>query len=423
MSTESSVILKAILAVLFFPLFFQESFVEFAWGAADDFWIMQAKRVFLLLPVMAIILGCWVSIACLLTVVVRQNRLAFMTNLILTWWDLGKSIVMFWGGIIKFAFTFVVATLEFTKIAILAVWSILQELLFTPFRMLRGMSQNVLNSPVPWLAVFMTIFWCIVEATIFTYVMTPIVIDVFSNITGDNLSVNFVRVPLFIFLLFIVLGSYAVLSNFVNSIKEKNFQSIIGIGAIEGVVLLVEVLFLYREFVDALVPWFAQYSSNFELGVSGTLGIACFVWFGIRSLSWFLFAAHGTPTILYLIQGKGVVVFGRNEPPKSRLVSIAPEFIDRIKNEMEWIKAKGEDVVAALMLPPLQVVAAAINFCSLLLNSRHLFELPFKSMSSVIDTASLMHGRNREQTPPRTPTPSQTVENTPKSREYENVQV
>ncbi|MGH8016563.1 MAG: hypothetical protein ACREBV_10250, partial [Candidatus Zixiibacteriota bacterium] len=255
MSTETSGILKAILAVLFFPLFFQESFVEFAWGAADTFWVMQAKRVFLLLPVLAIILGCWVSIACLLTVVVRQNRLAFLTNLILTWWDLGKSIVMFWGGLIKFVFTFVVATLEFLKITILAIWSILQELVFTPFRMLRGMSQNVLNSPVPWLAVFMTIFWCIVEATIFTYVMTPIVIDVFSNITGEQLSLNLIRIPLFIFLLFIVLGSYAVLSNFVNSIKEKNIQSIIGIGAIEGVVLLVEVLFLYREFVDALVPW------------------------------------------------------------------------------------------------------------------------------------------------------------------------
>ena len=421
MSTETSGILKAILAVLFFPLFFQESFVNFAWGAADEFWVMFGKRIFLLIPLFAIILGCWISIACLLTVVIRQNRREFLTSLILTWWDLGKSIVMFWGGIIKFVFTFVVAVIEFLKIAFLATWSLVQEIVFTPFRLLKSMSQNVLSSPVPWLAVFMTIFWCVIEAVIFTHVMTPIVMDVFSNITGDQLTVNAIRVPLFIFLLFVVLGSYAVLSNFVNSVKEKNVQSMIGIGAIETVVLFVEVLFLYREFVDALVPWFAQYSSNFELGVGGTLAIACFVWFGIRSLSWFLFAAHGTPTILHLIQGKGVIVFSRGEMAKSRLVSIAPEFIDRIKNEMEWMKSKGEEVVAGLMLPPLQVVAACVNFCTLLLNSNHLFELPFKSMNAVIDTKSLMKSVNNQAAPINNV--SAPVQSTPTQREYDNVQV
>ncbi|MCH8026569.1 MAG: hypothetical protein IID63_00440 [candidate division Zixibacteria bacterium] len=402
MNSESSVILKIVFSVLFFPLFFQESFVYFAWAATDQFWIQSAKRVFLLLPVMAIILGCWTSIACLLTVVIRQNRREFLTSLIITWWDLGKSIVMFWGGIIKFAFTFVVAVLEFAKITAMALWSLVQEILFTPFRMFKSMSQNILSSPVPWLAVFMTIFWCLVEATIFTYVMTPLVLDVFSNITGEQLQLNVVRVPLFTFLFFIVLGSYAVLSNLLDSVKQKNIQSIIGIGAIEAVVLFVEVLFLYREFVDSLVPWFAQYSESFELGIVGTLAISCFVWFGIRSLTWFLFAAHGTPTILYLIQGKGVVVFRQNGSNTSRLVSISPEFVDRIKYEMDWMRAKGEEVMADLMLPPLQIVAAALNFCTLLLNSKHLFELPFKSMSAVTDTRTLMKNIHQSEPPPVT---------------------
>ncbi len=415
MSTETSGLLKVVLAVLFFPLFFQESFVNFAWGATDEYWVMLAKRILLLLPVFAIILGCWVSIACLLTVVIRQNRREFLTSLLITWWDLGKSIVMYWGGLIKFLFTFAVALIEFAKITLLAIWSLVQEIIFTPFRLLKSASQNVLSSPVPWLAVFMTLFWCIVEATIFTYVMTPIVMDVFSNITGDQLGINTIRVPLFIFLMFVIMGSYAILCTFVNSIREKKIQSIIGIGVIETVVLFVEVLFLYREFVDALVPWFAQYSENFELGVLGTLAIASFVWFGIRSLSWFLFASHGTPTILHLIQGKGVIVFSQGENAKSRLVSISPEFISRIKQELEWMKEKGEEVLAALMLPPLQVVAAALNFCTLLLNSSHLFELPFKSMSSVVDTKSLMNNINRRSAP--------SVEGTSKPREYENVQI
>lgn len=416
MFSENSAMLKGLISALFFPLLFQEHFINYAWGAADSFWLMIGKRIFLLLPAFAIILGCWASIVCILTVIFRQNRRQFMTSLMITWWDLGKSIVLFWGGIIKFAFTMAVAIVEFLKIVLLSLWSIVEEILLIPFRALRSMSQNVFSSPVPWIAFYMTIFWCIVEAVIFTYVTTPLVTDVFVNITGENLHVNFIRIPLFIFLLFVVLGSYAVLSNFVESFKQKNIRSILGIGVIETVVLFVEVLFLYREFVDSLVPWFAQYSENFELGVFGTLAISALVWFGIRSLSWYLFASHGTPTILYLIQGKGVVVLGRGEAPKSRPVGISPAFVDRIKSEMGWMETKAENLLSSLMLPPLQVIAAVLNFFTLLLNSNHLFELPFKSMSSVINTGALLRSVARQE---RTNVQDESAR---KTKEYENVQ-
>jgi hypothetical protein len=414
---ESSPILKTLVSALFFPLLFQEDFIMFVWGANDTFWLMLGKRIFLLLPVFALILACWISIACTLSVIFRQNRRQFMTTMLITWWDLGRSIVLFWGGIIKLALTVVAAATELVKIALLSLWSIIGEVLFLPFRALRSMSQNVFGSPVPWIAVYMTIFWCIVEATIFTYVTTPLVTDVFLNITGEHMHVNFIRIPLFIFLLFVVLGSYAVLANFVESLKQKNIQSILGIGAIETVVLFVEVLFLYREFVDSLVPWFAQYSENFDLGVFGTLAISGFVWFGIRSLSWYLFAAHGTPTILHLIQGKGVVVLRRVEGPKSRLGTVSPEFMERVKSEMGWIQSKAEDLLSSLTLPPLQVIAATLNFCTLLLNGTHLFQLPFKTMRSVTDTEVLLRRAAGGEQP--------IVEEdhpTTRTREYEDVQ-
>lgn len=413
---DNSPLLKALVSVLFFPLLFQQNFIMFAWGAGDTFWLMTGKRILLLMPVLAVILACWASIACMLTVIFRQNRRQILTNLLITWWDLGRSIVLFWGGILKFLLTAAVAATELVKIVLLALWSIIGEILFLPFRALRSMSQNVFGSPVPWIAVYMTIFWCIVEATIFTYVTTPLVTDVFLNITGEQMHVNIIRIPLFIFLLFIVMGSYAVLSNFVESLKQKNLQSILGIGAIETVVLFVEVLFLYREFVDSLVPWFAQYSENFELGVFGTLGVSAFIWFGIRSLSWYLFASHGTPTILHLIQGKGVVVLGRGEVPKSRLVSVSPEFIERVKSEMAWIQTKSEDLLSSLMLPPLQVIAAALNFCTLLLNGTHLFQLPFKTMTSVADTRTLLRRVAGNESP------AAPEEHAGNIREYEHVE-
>jgi hypothetical protein len=418
MFNETSGIWKAVLSVLFFPLLFQNDFMNFAWGAADQFWVMAGKRIFILLPLLAFILGCWVSIACLLTVLIRQNRREFLTSLLITWWDLGKSVVYFWGGIIKFFLNLATAVVELAKIVVLGLLSLLQEVVYTPFRLFRSISRNVLSSPVPWVAVYLTIFWCIIEAVIFTYVTTPLVVDVFSNITGEHLNINLIRIPLFLFLLFVIMGSYAVLSTFVSSFKSKNVSSILGIGAIETVVLFVEVVFLYREFVDSLVPWFAQYSESFELGIVGTLAISCFVWFGIRSLSWFLFASYGTPTILHLIQGKGIVVFNQGEIVKTGLRSISPEFIEKIKAEMNWMKKKGDELISSLMLPPLQVIAAGINFCTLLLNSKHLFELPFKSLSSIASSRVLIETIERSR-----PATIDTQQTQQKTREYENAEV
>lgn len=383
MLNEATGVTKIILSVLLFPMHFQQTFIAFAWSAGDELWMTLGKRLFLTLPVMAIILGCWTSIACLLTVPVRQNRREFVTALFMTWWDLGKSIVFFWGGVLKFAFSLIVALLGLTKMLVFGLWAVLQDIVLIPFALLRRSVQIVMSSPVPWIAVTFTVAWCLIETTIFTYVMTPLVVDTFSNLTGETLTEMVIRVPLFLFLMFVVLGSYAVLSTFVDSVKGKSFSTIIGIGIIEIVVLCVEVVFLYREFVASLEPWFAQYSSSFELGIVGTLAISCFAWFGIRSLSWFLFASHGTPTIMALIQGRGIKLTSRGKTTEARFFEISTGFFERIKNEQKWGRKVGEDLLTSFMLPPLQVLAASINFCTLLLITNHLFPLPFKDISAI----------------------------------------
>ena len=82
MLNDNSGLVKWILSILLFPTLFQEAFVLFAWGASDTFWVMMSKRIFLLLPVMAIILGCWFTAACTLTAVFRPNRQAFVMEII-----------------------------------------------------------------------------------------------------------------------------------------------------------------------------------------------------------------------------------------------------------------------------------------------------------------------------------------------------
>lgn len=383
-------LVNILLSVLLFPMYFQTAFIAFAWGMHDPFWLMLTKRIFLLLPVLASILGCWLTVGSLLTVIFRQSRRQFITTLIITWWDLGKAIVAFWGGLVNFVFRFFVALSGLLRITILGIWQLIQEIIFLPFRLLGRVFGAVGRSNIPWIALVLTLFWCLIEAVIFTYVTTPLVIDTFSNITGEQFAENMIRIPLFIFLLFIVLGSYSVLSTFVEATKKKDIGAIIGIGVIEVIVLFVEVVFLYREFVDALVPWFAQYSENFELGIFWTLAISCFAWFGIRSLSWFLFAAHGTPTLMKIIQGKQVRSdLPAGEPTRAKTV-LSNGYIESLKENNTWIQAKGQELLEALMLPPLQVVAAAINFCILLISGDHLFEIPLRNFAEVTDSKHLL---------------------------------
>lgn len=423
MLNDNSGLIKLILSILLFPTFFQESFILFAWGGSDPFWVAMSKRLFLLLPVAAIILGCWLTVACSLTILIRPNRQEYIKSIFITWWDMGKAIASFWGGILKFVFTLFVTTIEFVKVAILAAWALVQELILMPFRLLGNMGRNVVSSQVPWIAVVLTLFWCFIEGVIFTYVMTPLVVDTFSNITGDTLTENMVRIPLFIFLLFVVLGSYAVLSTLVSSVQKKNIGQIIGIAVVEIMVLFVEVIFLYREFVDALVPWFAQYSDNFELGIFGILAISTFVWFGIRSLSWFLFAAHGTPTIMAVIQGKGLALAERGERPVQNYSSISSSFMEKIKADIAWVQQAGDDLIAAFIIPPLQIIAAALNFCMLLFNGQHLFVLPFAKMEDlkiIGSTEKNVEATHHQQQPIRT---NDVEQRKPNFGEFQNVKV
>ncbi len=401
------------MSIVFFPIYFQEAFVRFAWGAGDPTTLLVTKRLFLLLPVLAFIASCWISIAGLLSVLFRPNRQRFVATLFLTWGELGKSVFAFWGGIFNFVYVTSFALIGFVKLVLFGLWAVVKDVLFLPFRLFVNFSRRIIASQIPWIAVTLTLFWCFIETLIFTYITTPLVIDVFSNITGQQLAENVIRIPLFLFLFFIVMGSYAVLSTLFTVTKSKNIPSIIGIFVVEVIVIFVEVIFLYREFVDAIVPWLAQYSENFELGLFWTIAISVFVWFGIRSLSWFLFAAYGTPTILRVIQGKGLELQDATVQTKTvKLHSGFSDFIEVLKTNTDWIKAKGNDLLNAFILPPLQVVAATINFIMLLITDKHLFDLPFEDVADFTQAKEALQPHPapvEDEHPRRRPEPMRTV--------------
>jgi len=365
----------------------------FIWGAGDPAWLLATKRLFLLMPFGAVAVGYWTSVLSLPTIVVRTKRRAFAGLVIATWWDLARATFTFWGGVFRFVLRLAISLLGALQMVVAGLWAVVQEIVLLPFRLIRSVGSNVLNPGVPWIAVGMTFFWCVFEAIIFTFVMTSLVIDTLSNLAGTEMTEAAVRIPLFLFMFFIVLGSYAVLSTWTEALKSRNWSSIVKIGVVEVVAMFVEVVFLYREFVDALVPWFAQHASgNFELGVVGTLAIAGLTWLGIRSLSWFLFASAGTPTIMAIIQGQGVGSRDAAGGVRHEFRLFSENFTGQLRKEFAWVGAEGERLLDAFLVPPMQVVAAALNFVTLLVMNRHLLELPLQTVRDFKDARSVITG-------------------------------
>ena len=389
MFNEASGAWKLILSGLFFPIFFQHDFLIFALGVDDLFWVALLKRLFLLLPVLSIILACWVSVPCVLSVVFREQRTEFIITFFLVWFDLGKAIFAFWGGMVKFLFVFVTAVLALLKLIVLGIWVLIQDLFFIPVQLLKNLGVGIFDAGIPWVALVLTLVWCLIEATVFTFVTTPLVMDTLSNLTGESISETLLKIPLFLFLLFLILGSYAVLSTWTDALSSKKIGTIIKIGIIELVALFVEVIFLYREFVDSLVPWFDQHTSgDFQLGIGGTLAIATLAWLGIRGMSWVLFASHGTPLIMAIIQGSGVMAHSAASGEKDQLIEI--RLIEQLRKEFEWALARGTEVFNAFLIAPLQILAASVNFCTFLFTSIPIFEIPLTKMDQVMSSKGLL---------------------------------
>jgi hypothetical protein len=156
---------------------------------------------------------------------------------------------------------------------------------------------------------------------------------------------------------------------------------------IEIVVAMFEVLFLYRELVDAITPWMAQ--QGFNLGIAGVLGLAFAGWLGVRGMTWFLFGRYGTPALISIL-ARETITHGASAdiaPPRSGEFWKAP--ITALKAEIDWFKKEAREMFELITLPVLQLLAAGFNFWLVVLLGRPHFALPFRSLEEVLAATPL----------------------------------
>jgi hypothetical protein len=163
-----------------------------------------------------------------------------------------------------------------------------------------------------------------------------------------------------------------------------------------------EVMFLYRELIDAMTPWIVQ-TTGMKMGLTLTLSLAAFGWIGVRGMTWFLFGQYGTAPMLAFISRKPMV---EEAAPRPADAVPAPAWwrqpAAELRQELDWLHAKSEELIDYLVLPVLQLAAAALNFGMVLVASRQVFSLPFKDRNEITETWQILKALHT-QAPPRKP--------------------
>lgn len=384
-------ITQILVTLLTFPTLYQAELFRFIYSEESLPAYTYFKRLLLLLPGASAIAVSWLLVVGVIALFFRPKKRKFISQIVVAIWDFGRSILLYWLGLLQFIFTVLSTIGSSLRILVQWLYKYLVDVLSLPAHASRSVMGVFKRRGIPWPAVVLTLIWAVLETSIFTYVMTPLVNDVLGGLTGEPVSQTLLQIGLFLVFFLLVLGSYAVIAQFKQAIADRAYGKVIGLITIEIIVALVEVVFFYREFVDALIPWFAQYAgADFNPGIPLIMSIAFLAWLGIRAMTWFLFASEGIPTLLAVIQRSGMesspaAAGGKGDKGKQQGGSAKIEPMEAL-----WTTDKTDQLIDAFILPPLQILASVINLATLCLGQYFLFDLPLKSHKDLANSRRLL---------------------------------
>jgi hypothetical protein len=347
----------------------------------ESFWSLAGSAILLFLPAGVFVAALWGTMVSLYTIPFRLGRsVTLLQSIALAWWDALRTVWFYWAGLVRFLLVLVGWLWGLLKLSVQLVWGTLKSAVTSPLAVLDATSRR---PGVPWPAFFMLVFWSMIEATIFTFTLKPTMSELLADLTGYEVNAFALSVLLWLFLWVLIAGSFACIQVLNDAIKSKHYGQIVAMVAIEITVALFEVLFLYRELVDAMTPWLAQ--QGVQLNVIETIGLAFFAWVGVRGMTWFLFGRFGAPAMIGLL---GRQVFAVEGSAGHGSAPAAPDYwkgpISALKAEREWFRKEGRELFELVSLPVLQVVAAGLNFLFVVFTARGHFSLPFKSIDEVL---------------------------------------
>lgn len=360
-------------------------------------WSAAGKFLFLLFPLLLWLGIIWSTQLSVYTLPFRSNRIKFITTLLLSWWDGARAVWLFWVGLFRLLVVLIGWLFSILRLIVKFIIEAIKQVVVAPFTMTGKMTKSFFRPGIPWVAFMTLIFWCMLEAVIFAYVLFPTISEVLMDIVGTDKPSPLVMPLLFVFLLFIIMGSFAALQALADAVRTKQVKLIIQMTIIELIVMGFEAMFLYRELVDAITPWIVQ-QTGVRMGIGFTMGVACMGWIAIRGMTWFLFGQFGIVPLLALIARRPVGQAGEEQKQYASDIQEMAQWwrkpIQEFKNEIEWLHKKFNELLEFLTLPILQVLAVILNFFMILLTARPIFNLPFKELKDVMDTRDILIAKN-----------------------------
>ena len=347
----------------------------------QTFWELAGSSVLLMLPAAVFVAGIWGTMVSLYTIPFRLGRsVTLLQSVALAWWDALRMVWFYWAGLVRFLIVLVGWVWGLIKLSGRLIVGTLKGAITSPLAMLDATSRR---PGVPWPAFFMLVFWSMIEATIFTFTLKPTASELLGELTGYEVNGFAFIVLLWLFLWVLVAGSFACIQVLNEAFKSKKYGQIVSMVAIEIAVAMFEVLFLYRELVDAMTPWLAQ--QGVQLTAIETIGLAFFAWVGVRGMTWFLFGRFGAPAMIALLGRQAFTVEGAaGHGPAPQMADYWKGPIAALKAEREWFRKEARELFELVSLPVLQVVAAGLNFLFVVFTGRGHFTLPFKSIDDVL---------------------------------------
>ena len=343
-------------------------------------WTATAKYALLALPTLVVLVAVWSTQLSLYTLPFRARRIEFMSTLVIIWWDALRAVLMYFAGVIRAVIVLVGWVMTVASFAVALVFAAARHLVGLPASATARMTGSYFRPGMPWVALTLLVLWCGLEATVFTYTLLPTLSETLGDFVGVDQLPRPTRTLLWLSLFVLITGSFVCIQVLLDAIKKRQFALIGLIVLVELFVMFFEVAFLYRELVEALTPWLVQESGDtVRPGFWLTLSMARFGWMATRGMGWFLFGQYGTPPLLAVISRQAMT------PAKGRPAMAIPRAVSghgllrNVKGDA-WLHQRGEELLAYLGVPVLNLVAAALNFAMVLVSAEPLFGVPFQGL-------------------------------------------
>src|SRR5436309_14950491 len=354
---------------------------------SPSMWVAAVKYLLLLLPALLARLARSCTQLSIYTLPFRSNRVHFMSAMLLAWWDAARATWLYWTGLVRCVAVACGFLLVVAGFLVRLVVEAVRQVALMPFTTTGRTTGRYFQPGVPWVAFVALMFWCVLEATVFTHVLFPTVTDVLSRLAETPEPARVTGPMLFVFLMMLVMGSFACTQALVDAIRTRQMKYVAQMIAVEIFVAFFEVMFLYREIVTAFMPALADQQA-------GTIVVATCGWLGVRGMTWFLFGQYGTVPLMAFMSRRPLT--SAEGAPLAPAGAAMPAWwggpLRDIRRETEWLHAASDRMLDYLALPVLHVAAAAVNFAMVLLASRPVFHLPFRHLDEIPESRSILSG-------------------------------